>query len=118
MKRYVTLIPLVFFFTLTSFAQSNEMKGPASKNYKPWKNPKSPETIYLVVREDVTGPAAKNRKPWKGSTEAPYMAAAEGVNGPAVKATQLSGRKRVAINTKNSEKLTGPKAKNRKPWKQ
>ncbi|MEX2591606.1 MAG: hypothetical protein WD426_02445 [Anditalea sp.] len=79
-----------------SYAQSHQdLKGPAAKNYKPWKQ--QARTGALVVRVDekeVKGPAYKNRKPWQDD----------------------ANKSEVTSELRVREKITGPKAKNKKPW--
>lgn len=74
----------------------NELKGPAAKNYKPWKSQaKNASAEVRSERSDVQGPAFKNQKPWN----------------------QTDTTVPVDTTLDTSEKVTGPKAKNRKPWK-
>ena len=71
------------------------LKGPRAKNFKPWMK----ETADVVVLKEsslknLKGPAFKNHKAWKSDEEQP---------------TQL-------LATKPRSRVTGPEAKNRKPW--
>lgn len=43
--------------------RKQDLKGPAAKNYKPWRHKDSTSTIPPIDR--VTGPVAKNKKPKK-----------------------------------------------------
>lgn len=79
-----------------SFGQSENLKGPSAKNYKPWKQQEKKGTFLVKADQaEETGPAFKNTKAWQ---------------------TQSS---KEAIKAKSvvREKRTGPKFKNRKPWK-
>lgn len=74
----------------------NELKGPAAKNYKPWKSQSKNVTAEVrSERAELQGPAFKNQKPWNQTGE------------------------KVGVDTTldTSDKVTGPKAKNKKPWK-
>ena len=76
--------------------QWNELKGPEAKNYKPWKS--QARNVTAEVRSDKSeamGPAYKNQKAW----------------------TQTDATTSVDTSLDTSEKVTGPKAKNKKPWK-
>tara|TARA_R110001583_G_scaffold19104_3_gene75204 strand:+ start:2053 stop:2376 length:324 start_codon:yes stop_codon:yes gene_type:complete len=76
----------------------SDLKGPAYKNYKPWKHKTTPIKIYSVnKKKSLTGPAYKNYKPWRDTSKA----------------------EAVVVNTSGHErqKLTGPAYKNYKPWR-
>lgn len=92
-----TLMLAAFFLAFNvSYAQSHlNLKGPAAKNYKPWKQ--QARTGILVIKIDkkeIKGPAYKNRKQWQEE----------------VKKSQMTS------DLKSRERITGPKAKNKKPW--
>jgi len=102
MRRLVYIISLLFI-SATIMAQSDKpLKGPAAKNYKPWKDKvKDTKIVYtktVTTQNKLKGPAAKNYKPWK-----------------------ITGEESTTIIVANSKKIlnkrTGPAAKNYKPWK-
>ncbi|UXP31653.1 hypothetical protein N6H18_14990 [Reichenbachiella agarivorans] len=95
---------LIIAFALTlvasfSFAQTRtDLKGPAAKNYKPWKDKNQTEQAIAMKSEDATrvqGPAAKNQKVWDKENQAEYTEVAV-----------VSGQ----------NDLKGPAAKNYKVW--
>ncbi|MBU2916279.1 MULTISPECIES: hypothetical protein [Reichenbachiella] len=95
-------IIIAFAFTLAatmSFAQSrNDLKGPAAKNYKPWKDKNKTEVSIVMKSTDadrVQGPAAKNQKAWDQDSKADFQEVA-------------------LVSRKND--LKGPAAKNQKVW--
>jgi len=100
-------ITFILGFLLVSFGnfaqekptvERSDLRGPAYKNYKPWKHKTVDTKIYSVNRKkSLTGPAYKNYKPWSDTTK----------------------REAVLINTSGTErqKLRGPAYKNYKPWK-
>jgi len=104
MKKVVLILGFLFV-SVGVFGQQNEkenirrneLRGPAYKNYKPWKHDVSPTIVYTDNRKKgLTGPAYKNYKPWKDTTE--------------IKRTKVQfGNER--------QKLRGPAYKNYKPWK-
>jgi len=76
--------------------EAQDLKGPKAKNYKPWKA--QAKTATLVVKTDepsLKGPAFKNKKAWESQANT-------------VEVLPQSHQK---------ERVTGPKAKNRKLWK-
>ena len=78
--------------------ERSDLKGPAYKNYKPWKHKTVTSAIYSVSKKkSLTGPAYKNYKPWRDKRK----------------------METVLINTGGTErqKLMGPAYKNYKPWK-
>lgn len=97
MTRFTFILVALFLAFNVSYAQSHsDLKGPAAKNYKPWKEQARTSVLMAkVVDTTEKGPAFKNKKAWK--TDADQVE----IN------TTLRERKRV----------TGPEAKNRKPWK-
>lgn len=97
MIRFTCMLAACFLAFNVSNAQSHQdLKGPAAKNYKPWKQQARKGTLLVTVDEEkVKGPAYKNKKPQKGDFE--------------VVEVNADLRKR--------EHVTGPKAKNSKPWK-
>ncbi|MFC4872651.1 hypothetical protein [Negadavirga shengliensis] len=98
MKRLIYIFVAGLLFLNFSYAQSDrELKGPAAKNYKPWKQQAKTGVAYTdIAKEDLKGPAFKNRKHVK---DAPQEVVS--VN------TDLDRRKRI----------TGPKAKNNQPYR-
>lgn len=103
MKEVAFILGFVFI-SVGAFAQEktevkkSDLKGPAYKNYKPWKHKTVPTVVYTLEREEkLTGPAYKNYKPWKDQAK----------------------KEKVAIKVGDSErqKLTGPAYKNYKPWR-
>ncbi|WP_439482834.1 hypothetical protein [Cyclobacterium plantarum] len=97
MIRFTFILVAGFLAFNISNAQSlQDLKGPAAKNYKPWKEQARKGTLMVKVDDKkVKGPAFKNKKRFKGDFEVFKVDA------------QLAKR----------ERITGPKAKNRKPWK-
>ncbi|WP_373521051.1 hypothetical protein [Aquiflexum sp.] len=96
MKKIV-LIFVTFLFTIaiTHAQELRELKGPAAKNYKPWKHQQKSSVVILNVNpSEKKGPEFKNVRIWKDDSEV------------------------VAINleTKSQERKTGSGVKNRKPW--
>jgi hypothetical protein len=77
-------------------AQSHsDLKGPAAKNYKPWKQQARAGTLMVNIdKREVKGPAFKNKKPEQGKTQ----------------------KEKISPDLRVREKITGPKAKNRKLW--
>lgn len=74
----------------------NELKGPAAKNYKPWKSQAKNVTADVrSERSEAQGPEFKNQKPWN----------------------QTDATTPIDTTLDTSKKVTGPKAKNKKPWK-
>ena len=98
MIRFTCMLAAFFLAFNMAYAQSHPIiKGPAAKNYKPWKQ--QARTGTLVVRVDekkVKGPFFKNKKPSQGQVN------------KAVVTSDLRIR----------EKITGPSAKNKKPWQE
>lgn len=100
-------VALILGFILVSFGASaqeksdvkrSDLKGPAYKNYKPWKHKTVPTVVYSVNnKESLKGPAYKNYKPWKDTSKAEASVVI------------TSGHER--------QKLRGPAYKNYKPWK-
>lgn len=97
MIRFTFMLAAAFLaFNIANAQSHQELKGPAAKNYKPWKE--QARTGTLMVKLDATplkGPAFKNQKKWESE--------ANTVDVP----SELVVR----------ERITGPKAKNRIPWK-
>ncbi len=96
MMKYLLVVVITFSLALGLHAQpKGDLKGPAAKNYKPWKSKKNNVKVITTIysKKRMMGPAAKNQKPGKD------------VNASFVIAT---AQKKV--------KLKGPVAKNRKPW--
>jgi hypothetical protein len=97
MKK-IALIFVAFLFTaaITNAQESGELKGPAAKNYKPWKHQTKLSPVMLKVNpSEKTGPEFKNDRIWDKDTD--------------LMAMDKEG--------KSTERKTGPEAKNRKLWK-
>ncbi len=97
-KIIIPFLILSFFVATTSIAQSRtQLKGPAAKNYKPWKdNDKTSKTYVTQSVEVKQGPEAKNAKIWSDKNK---------------------NEEAIAINMNaQPNSLKGPEAKNRKPW--
>jgi len=95
MKK-IALIFVAFLFTLvvTNAQESGGLKGPAAKNFKPWKHQAESEAVMVIVSSNgKKGPEFKNYKIWKEDSEM------------------------MAARSKTEVKKTGPDAKNQKPWK-
>lgn len=94
--RFLTIILSILLLTSVSIAQPrNGLKGPAAKNYKPWKNESTSNVLVATTtKESLMGPQAKNYKPWKNKSTSNKM-----------------------VVTKAPKRLMGPAAKNHKPWK-
>jgi hypothetical protein len=103
MKK-VALILGVLLVSFGALAQEksdlkrSDLKGPAYKNYKPWKHETTPVKIYsLNKKKSLSGPAYKNYKPWRDNSKS----------------------EAVVVNTGSErQKLTGPAYKNYKPWRE
>ncbi|WP_203258832.1 hypothetical protein [Hyunsoonleella ulvae] len=103
MKK-VALILGLLLVSFGAFAQKDktitkrsDLKGPAYKNYKPWKYTTAVTPVYTVKKKALTGPAYKNYKRWTDTSKVEYVA------------IQVGNNKR--------QKLTGPAYKNYKPWR-
>lgn len=96
MFRSKMILAAFFLAFNVAFAQSpSDLKGPAAKNYKPWKHQaRSGDLMTIVYKKAVKGPSYKNRNPWQDETKKSFIT------------TDFRIRK----------KITGPKAKNKKPW--
>ncbi|MEX2565933.1 MAG: hypothetical protein WD431_08325 [Cyclobacteriaceae bacterium] len=96
MIRFTFILAACFLAFNVSNAQSHQdLKGPAAKNYKPWKQQARTGSLLVKVDEKKEkGPAYKNKKHRKVDYEV------------------------VEINSDllKRERITGPKAKNSKPW--
>lgn len=99
MVRLTFLLAVSFltFGTVQSYAQTaQDLKGPKAKNYKPWKEQARKGTLSVKLDEaDKKGPAYKNHKVWEGD----------------------ASKVEVASELVTKKPITGPKAKNQKPWK-
>lgn len=98
--KYLIGMVIVMFVVVGSIGAQvpKDLKGPAAKNYKPWKDKNKGASVNVVSvssEKTLKGPEAKNYKPWKN------------------KSTRTSG---VKIG-EAKPKLKGPAAKNYKPWK-
>ncbi|MFY0688542.1 MAG: hypothetical protein JXQ90_15305 [Cyclobacteriaceae bacterium] len=97
MKRYSLLLIAIYFGASMVVAQSrNSLKGPAAKNYKPWKYEQVDKAVYTVDKEDVKGAAAKNQRAGNQELDTSILI-------PVVFNNPKQG-------------LKGPMAKNYKPW--
>jgi hypothetical protein len=97
MKK-LPLFILAFFFTIfVANAQAfKDLKGPAAKNYKPWKdNSKKTTAMVNVTPNEKQGPEFKNARSWE----------------------QESEKVKLLSRPVSEEREFGPKAKNRQPWK-
>ncbi len=98
MKKLIIAIVFLSAATLAGAQGRNDLKGPAAKNFKPWKNDaKVEQTIAMKSHEaeKVQGPVAKNNKV-RSEQEA------------------LEFREVAVVSEKSS--LKGPVAKNTKVW--
>ncbi|MDP4681074.1 MAG: hypothetical protein NWS46_12000, partial [Cyclobacteriaceae bacterium] len=91
---------IALFVTIGSVVAqvTKDLKGPAAKNYKPWKDKNkeaSVNVVSILSKKELKGPEAKNYKPWKDKNN----------RAPGVKISEAK------------PKLKGPAAKNYKPWK-
>ncbi|MFT4833681.1 MAG: hypothetical protein ACI83W_000307 [Marinoscillum sp.] len=99
MKILIITLGFIFSTLLVGAQAKNDLKGPAAKNYKPWRDKTEinvPTPVIAVDKVALKGPAAKNHKPWKVDSETEYVA--------------------IEIGSPRTE-LKGPAAKNYKPWK-
>ena len=98
MKKFVLILAFILASVPSMAQKRSDFKGPAYKNYKPWKHETVPTTLYVSTeKKSLKGPAYKNYKPWKDTSE----------------------KKAITINTSGTErqKLKGPAYKNYKPWR-
>ena len=93
--RNLIITAALTFCCLASFGQSkNDLKGPAAKNYKPWKDKTIGSPLVTQTQTNkLSGPEAKNAKAWEKNNT--YMVAVKAV----------------------ANKPKGLKAKNNKVWK-
>ena len=98
--RLIFTFLVMMIFSFSGIAQNKVgLKGPAAKNYKPWKDGVQKESVIVVNQEiSVKGPKAKNRKPWEAQT------------------TEKKHAVQITLGS-NKRFLKGPAAKNYKPWK-
>jgi hypothetical protein len=97
MRKFSIILVAVLFGASLATAQSRtSLKGPAAKNYKPWKYEQKEAVIYTTDSENKTGPIVKNEKPWEKETDKAQLIPV------------------VFLNPKKG--LKGPVAKNYKPW--
>ncbi|WP_299013267.1 hypothetical protein [uncultured Polaribacter sp.] len=65
MKKYIVLFAFAFIVTATYSQKRNSLKGPAHKNYKPWKNKAKAVTLFSINKKVLEqGPEFKNAKIW------------------------------------------------------
>lgn len=77
-------------------SEAQDLKGPKAKNYKPWKGQAKTATLEVKIDEpSLKGPAFKNKKAWESQ----------------------ANKVEITTSSNTKEKVTGPKAKNRKVWK-
>ncbi|MBD0823328.1 MULTISPECIES: hypothetical protein [Aestuariibaculum] len=98
MKNLLFILAFVFV-SFSAFSQDrSDLKGPAYKNYKPWKHKTEAKPVFTSnTKTDLKGPEYKNRKVWKKSEEASYT--------------------QVVVENKKAN-LMGPAYKNYKPNKE
>ncbi|MEQ6119731.1 hypothetical protein [Reichenbachiella sp. MALMAid0571] len=100
MKKVVLILPAILLFFSIGYGQTrNGLKGPAAKNYKPWKDKnKSHATLVTFDKSDkkLMGPEAKNHKPWENKEKFQSVTLVSTAN--------------------DKKKLMGPEAKNHKVW--
>lgn len=100
MKKAALILPIILLFVSVGFGQAkNDLKGPAAKNYKPWKDKnKSHATLVTSDKSNkkLMGPEAKNQKAWKNNEQDESV---------------------IVATTSGKKKLMGPAAKNHKVWK-
>lgn len=94
MKKIAFILTLGLLVSIGASAQKTNLKGPAYKNRKPWKNPTPTTLVFTKSGETLKGPAAKNATPLQRK-QGEKVLVAVGNDGP---------------------KLKGPEYKNRKPW--
>ncbi|TMM31477.1 hypothetical protein FDT66_05810 [Polaribacter aestuariivivens] len=96
MKKILFFIAVLFGFNAVA-QNTKKVQGPEAKNYKYWEHKKVPTIITLNSFEklDLKGPEFKNLKIWE---------------------RKLSDNKIVLARNTKIRKVTGPKAKNYKPW--
>lgn len=97
MKNLVLTFVIVFL-SISAFAQKrSDFKGPAYKNYKPWKHKNVVTLVYTTSeKSNLTGPEYKNYKPSKDKSDKKYTL--------------------ISFGSERS-KLKGPAYKNYKPWR-
>ncbi len=88
MKKITIIFALVLGVGMV-YGQSSNLKGPAAKNYKPWKNQQK-VTLVDTKTDQVQGPQAKNQKIWENN----------------------DNQQAVYVATTTRRHLKGPKAKN------
>lgn len=97
-KLFISSLVLALMLSFSVQAQSRtSLKGPAAKNYKPWKDTEQPgvKAVTYATKADKKGPVAKNEKVWE-------------------RTSATSGL--IAVETSYNTKLKGPAAKNKKVW--
>lgn len=101
--KIIAIILGVLGFSFSALAQDgnnnvkrNDLKGPAYKNYKVWKDKSAPTVLYSASeKETLTGPAYKNQQA----------------------KSNVPSEKLVAVVTGSErQKLTGPAYKNYGSW--
>lgn len=105
MKAYITTLAFSFIILFAFSAQAQDLKGPAYKNRKPWKNPKETSTVYMKTGETKQGAGAKILMPFErknGEYVAIRMETKEKPKGPAYK-NQRYGRPADAAATTTEE---------------
>ncbi|QOD61064.1 hypothetical protein H9I45_01080 [Polaribacter haliotis] len=96
MKKLLFIVAIFMGFQTTA-QNEKRVLGPEAKNYKFWEHKKESSVITLNTFEylDSKGPEFKNLKIWE---------------------RKKSDTKIVLARNTKIRKLTGPKAKNYKPW--
>ena len=94
MIRLIGMLAVAFLaFNVANAQAPQNLKGPAAKNYKPWKNQNRTATFVVKTAESPQkGPGNKNEKIGKSS----------------------KGKMEIPLNQGEKDKITGPKAKNKK----
>lgn len=95
MKKYI--IPSIFSLAIVfgaSAQNDKDLKGPAYKNRKPWKDPRPATTLVVKDGESIKGAGAKLLTPFE----------------------RKSGDTSTVELIANTDKLKGPAYKNRKVW--
>lgn len=97
MKKHIifsTALSFIIVFGAMAQNSSDDLKGPAYKNRKPWKDPKPATEVFVKKGESVKGAEAKNLRP-----------------------LQRKDGELVQLDLTTKEKPVGPAYKNRKPGK-
>ena len=90
MKNTIALFALALS---TSLFAGNNLKGPKGKNFKAWEKTEQTEKAVTTIEENQNGPIVKNNPVWSLETLAS-----------------------VEVTDSERTSLSGPEAKNYKPW--